>query len=138
MTAVHCGTGKLCGIYLNASFFLLLFISALLGAGLRTLTNYQKNKEVKLNELDVSVDLAVAMLIAFALALIYLIGGISITGSVVVLEAGTEGKNFATVATSLSLIGLASGYLVPLEFLAGRLKTYFSEDKENKTKKETK
>jgi hypothetical protein len=131
MSSVQCTAAKICGAYVNVSFFILLLISSLLGAGLRTLIGYQKNKEKRLDLQDVNIDFVIAMLVAFGLALFYLIGGISFTGSVVVLEAGAEGQSFATVAVSLSLLGLAAGYLVPLDFLGGRLRKLVSEEKKS-------
>jgi hypothetical protein len=129
MSSARCTTASFCGTYVNIAFFMLLYASALLGAGLRSLAAYQKNKEEPLNSLDFNINAAISLLIAFGLALIYLIGGISFTGKVVVLGTGAEGQAFATVAVSMSLIGLAAGYLVPLSLLTDQLKKIIIQEK---------
>ena len=121
-----------CGDWVTIAFFLLLYISALLGAGLRTLVTYQVNKIAQLTGLGLGMDAAISLLVAFGLALVYLIGGISFTGSVVVLTGGAQGQanesSFATIAVSMSLLGLASGYLVPLNQLSERLGKIVSQE----------
>jgi hypothetical protein len=112
------------------SFFLLLFISALLGTGLRTLVSFQNSQIVNLTPLGMISDLVTSLLVAFGLALVYLIGGISFTGTVVVLQSkSTESyQAFTTVAISMSFVGLAAGYLVPLNELKKRLENIFSQE----------
>lgn len=108
------------------AFFLLLYIAALLGAGLRVLASYQSNEITQLTFLGLWVDLVVSLVVAFGLALLYLIGSISFTGDVVVLKTGTE--KFANIAVSMSLLGLAAGYLVPLNQLRQRLEKIVAEE----------
>lgn len=107
------------------AFFLLLYISALLGAGLRVLTAYQSSAITQLTFLGLWIDLVVSLVVAFGLALLYLIGSISFTGQVVVL-AGTDA--FANISISMSLLGLAAGYLVPLNQLRQRLEKIMTEE----------
>lgn len=107
------------------AFFLLLYISALLGAGLRVLTAYQSGDITQLSFLGLWIDLVVSLLVAFGLALLYLIGSISFTGEVVVL-AGSDA--FANISISMSLLGLAAGYLVPLKRLRQRLEKIIAEE----------
>lgn len=106
------------------AFFLLLYISALLGAGLRLLAAYQSSAITQLTFLGLWIDLVVSLVVAFGLALLYLIGSISFTGEVVVL-AGTDA--FANISVSMSLLGLAAGYLVPLNRLRERLEKIVAE-----------
>ncbi len=120
-----------CPDFLIRSFFALLYISALLGSGLRTLVQYQENKVTNLTFRGLGIDVAISLLVAFGLALIYLIGGISFTGKVVVLETKTPENGatvFTTVAISMSLLGLAAGYLMPLKKLAERLENIVAEE----------
>jgi hypothetical protein len=117
---------------IQISFFVLLYISSLLGSGLRTLVSYQENRIAQLTFLGLGIDAAISLLVAFGLALIYLIGGISFTGKVVVLQpAGTGVEKysaFTTVAISMSLLGLAAGYLVPLKKLTERLANIVNQE----------
>ncbi len=107
------------------AFFFLLYISALLGAGLRVLASYQSSEITQMTFMGLWIDLVVSLVVAFGLALLYLIGSISFTGKVVVL-AGTEA--FANISISMSLLGLAAGYLVPLNQLRKRLEKIVAEE----------
>ncbi len=113
--------------WLPVAFFALLYVSAAVGTGLRVLVAYQGNQVTRLTLFAVGVELAIATSVAFGLALFYLIGGISFTGKVVALHANSE--TFATIAVSMSLLGLAAGYLVPLDKLREKLQKIFAPDK---------
>lgn len=108
------------------AFFLLLYISSLLGAGLRLLASYQTNEITRLTTFAVIMEAVISMVVAFGLGLFYLIGSISFTGTVVALTPNAT--TFANIAVSMSLLGLAAGYLVPLEKLRDRLQKIFEED----------
>lgn len=109
------------------AFFALLYISACLGTGLRVLASYQSNEITVLTPLGLWIDLVVSLIVAFGLALFYLVGSISFTGTVVALSAGD--KTFGNISVSMSLLGLAAGYLVPLDRLRARLETVVAEQK---------
>lgn len=128
MSAAQCTPTNLCGPYVNKVFFGLLYISALLGTGLRTMVSYQSNELARLSALGEIIDGVISLLVAFGLSLIYLIGGITFTGTVVAVGNGA-GIGFATVAISMSLIGLAAGYLVPLSALSDYLKKLLPQEK---------
>jgi|GEM_PF-7037751 hypothetical protein len=103
------------------TFFLLLYVAAGLGAGLRILGAYKDNQITRLTWQWLSVELVIALIVAFGLALLYLIGSISFTGEVVVLNTTATDNTFSTIAVSMTLLGLAAGYLVPVEQLRQRL-----------------
>jgi hypothetical protein len=105
------------------AFFGLLFLASLLGTGIRTLIAQRENTAI-LTGYGVLTDAALSILLAFGLALIYLIGGISFTGSVVVLDS--ESTDFANIAISMSLLGLAAGAVIPTRQLLERLGGYIS------------
>lgn len=127
LLAPRCPTGQaVCGLVVNVAFFLLLFFSALLGAGLRTLVAYQRGEAARLTLQGVLLDLVICLIVAFGLSLFYLIGGISFTGTVVVLDSTTS-SSFATISISMSLLGLAAGFLVPLTQLRERLERSISQ-----------
>jgi hypothetical protein len=128
MSAAQCTPANLCDAFVNKVLFGLLYISALLGTGLRTMVSYQSNELACLDGWGEIVDGVIALLIAFGLSLIYLIGGITFTGTVVAVGNGA-GIGFATVAISMSLIGLAAGYLVPLSALSDYLKKLIPQEK---------
>jgi len=109
------------------AFFLLLYISAAVGTGLRVLVAYQSNQITRLTFFAVGLELVIATNVAFGLALFYLIGGISFTGEVVALAPNNT--TFATIAVSMSLLGLAAGYLVPLDKLRDRLQKIFAQER---------
>jgi hypothetical protein len=111
----------------DINFFFLLFIASILGTGLRTLASYQQNKIAKLTYIGIGIDLTIALVLAFGLSLIYLIGGISFTGEMVDLSS-IKDKTFASNAVSMSLLGLAAGYIVPLNQLQERLEKSLSEN----------
>ncbi len=102
----------------NYAFFALLWISSLLGTGLQTLIAQREGTSV-LTISRVLMDAAISILVAFGLALLYLIGGISFTGNVVILSK--EPTSFASIAVSMSLLGLTAGALIPTRQLLERL-----------------
>lgn len=108
--------------------FALLWITALLGCGLRLLSDYRRGLLMRLEPLEVLTETVLAMVVAFGLCLFYLIGGISITGEVVALAADTT-KNFTMLAISMSLLGLAAGFLAPLDILRERLQNLLASNK---------
>lgn len=117
----------------KAAFFLLLFTSAAVGTGLRVLTAFQTSQLTRLTGLAVWVEIVVALSVAFGLALFYLVGSISFTGHVSMLESDAENlKNFPMIGVSMSLLGLAAGYLLPLDKLRDRLQKIFAEEKKKK------
>lgn len=113
--------------FVPVAFFLLLYISTAVGTGLRVLVAFQSNQLSRLTGFAVWIELVVALSVAFGLALFYLIGSISFTGKVSMLESNAQ--NFPTIAVSMSLLGLAAGYLVPLDKLRDRLQKIFAEEK---------
>lgn len=130
---VTCSVGTFGQSFCNAAptliFFLLLFLAAALGSGLRTLGIYQSDAALRLTWPQVWLDIVVALLIAFALSLFYLVGAISYNTHVVILGSGTEaGLRFATVSLTMSLLGLAAGYLVPLNAVRSRLEKLVASD----------
>jgi hypothetical protein len=96
----------------DVALFFLLFMSAAIGNGLHSLVGLQSKIIRQISTSQIAMDFGISIVIAFGLALIYLIGGISFTGKVVTF-AGDD-NTFYTVAISLSLLGLVAGYLQPL------------------------
>jgi len=115
----------------SVAFFALLFISATIGTGMRVLVDYQGSGTAELRFRWLGIELAVSLMLAFGLALIYLIGGITFTGNVVALEPSSAGGGaFSTIALSMSVLGLAAGFLAPVDKLRQRLERAIEERQE--------
>jgi hypothetical protein len=105
------------------TFFLLLYVATGLGAGLRVLFAYEDNEITRLTWQGLAVEVAVALIVAFGLALFYMIGSISFTTHVVMLTTTAQDPTFDTIAVSMALLGLAAGFLAPVEQLRKRLES---------------
>jgi hypothetical protein len=105
-------------INLSVAFFSLLFISSLAGSSLHTLIA-QRDETTILTCQSIMIDTMLAFLLAFVLALLYLIGGISFTGEVIALD--TESEHFQNIALSMSVLGLVAGVLLPVTDVLERL-----------------
>jgi hypothetical protein len=99
------------------AYILLLILSAVLGTGLRLLPTMQSKNAPPFTPLFIWMQLTLSILVAFGLMLVYLIGGISFTGSMVDLV--TSGNS--AIATGLSVIGFAAGFLLPIARLRTQL-----------------
>jgi hypothetical protein len=99
-----------------AAFFLLLFIAALLGVGARLLAGLQAGAAKPVTFPELLVDGVIALLVAFGLALVYLIGGIAFTGRVIILEPANA-EAFAGISITMTLLGLTAGFLLPFHRL---------------------
>lgn len=114
----------------NYTFFALLFIASLVGSGMRTLTKYQEGNIKLLAGRHFAVDLVMGIAISLGLALFYFIGGLSFTGKAILLsEKDNEAIN--SIQVSLSLIGLAAGFLLPIQQLRQRLENALEENNDN-------
>ncbi|MBK9748106.1 MAG: hypothetical protein J0M07_00455 [Anaerolineae bacterium] len=117
------------GITSDMSFFALLFISAAIGTGLRSLVAYQQYELYEIDGMSFAIDLIISLILSLGLAFIYLLGGYSFTGEVVVI-GDQERKTVMTIAITMSVLGLAAGYLVPLAQLRTRLEGFLKTQDE--------
>ena len=101
------------------AFFGMLFISSLAGFSLHTLIA-QRDETIVLTSQSILTDGMLALLLAFILALLYLLGGISFTGKVVTLTTGDN--TFQNIALSMSTLGLVAGVLLPVSDVLERLR----------------
>ncbi len=99
------------------AYLLLLVLASILGTGLRLLAQLQSRFAPVLTLSFVWTQLTLSILVAFGLMLVYLIGGISFTGSLI--ELGTKGNG--AIATGLSVVGFAAGFLLPIARLRSQL-----------------
>ncbi len=107
-------------LLLDYTFFIMLAVASIIGAELRVLLEYREGKKAS-NWTQVLVDVIVSLMVSIGLAIVYLIGGISFTGEVVTFNP-TDTATFATIGLSISLLGLASGVLIPVQQLLDQLR----------------
>ena len=91
------------------SFFVTLAIASFLGTGLRTTLRFVTEIRPRVTLHRVFSEGVIGLLLAFGLALIYLAGGITVTGDVVPI---LQQDDFQRVAVSMSILGFASGFLI--------------------------
>ncbi len=97
------------GLSNDLTFFLLLGIAALLGTGLHSSLRLRRGEVAQLTARDLLSGATIGILLAFGLALLYLAGGIVLTGKYVTLGSP---EDFTRIAVSMSVLGLAAGFLL--------------------------
>jgi hypothetical protein len=97
------------GLSNDVTFFLLMGVAAVLGTGFRSASRLLKDATAKLTARELLIDVTVGILLAFGFVLIYLIGGIVITGKLVSLN---DKDDYTRVAITMSLIGFAVSALL--------------------------
>ena len=93
---------------LTVSFFLLLGISALLGTGMRTSLRFFSEIRPRIAVRRLAAEGMLGLLLAFALALFYLLGAHTVTGDPNFATVG-EADGFERIAVNMSVLGLAAG-----------------------------
>lgn len=97
------------GLSKDIAFYAMLAVAALLGTGLRSTLRVARNEIAYLEPQVLLNEATAGILVAFGFALLYLAGGIVITGDIVAL---IEDKDFMRVAITMSVLGFASAYLL--------------------------
>jgi hypothetical protein len=97
------------GLPNDLTFFLLLGIAALAGTALDTSLRLRQGEVTQVTARDLLLGATTAILLAFGLSLLYLVGGIILTGKYVTLGSP---EDFTRVAVSMSVLGLAAGFLL--------------------------
>lgn len=96
---------------LTMSFFLLLAVSALLGTGLRINLRFFREVRPQIPVRRILNEGSIGLLLAFGLALIYLAGGITITGDTKFV-AISEYSDFQRIGVNMSILGFSAGLLI--------------------------
>ena len=111
----------------TVSFFLLLGIAALLGTGIRTSLRFLTEIRPRIPVRRLATEGMLGLLLAYALALFYLLGVHTVTGDQVTIG---EAKDFQRIAVNMSLLGLAAGVLLEraTEQVMRRLETVVSKE----------
>ena len=115
---------------LTVSFFLLLGISALLGTGMRTSLRFFREIRPRIPVRRLAAEGMLGLLLAFALALFYLLGVHTVTGDPNYATIG-KADDFQRIAVNMSILGLAAGVLLEraTEQVMRRFETVVSEQK---------
>lgn len=106
----------------SLTFFMLLGISSFLGTGLRNILIFRESNQNFLSSKRLFMDLTAGLLAAFGLALIYMAGGLSITGKFDFLTLCSD-NDFYRVSLSMSVLGFAGSFLIEQSTL--KLKNWF-------------
>ncbi len=112
----------------TVSFFILLGISALLGTGIRTSLRFHTEIRPRIPVRRLATEGMLGLLLAFALALFYLLGVHTVTGDPNYTTI-SDPDDFQRIAVNMSLLGLAAGVLLErtTEQVMRRLETVVSE-----------
>lgn len=103
----------------------LLFLSASLGINLRIAVSYDAGEIPNLDSQYNRVSKVQALVLALGLGLIYLVGGWSFSGAAAFPDTM---ETIASSAVVMSIMGLAGGFLLPVEELRGRLQGFLTPD----------
>jgi hypothetical protein len=97
------------GLDRNFAFYSLLIIAALLGTSLRNTLRLVLDDLATFSAYVLWIEARAGMLIGFGFALLYLAGGMVLTGDIVSLK---DDKDFMRVAISMSILGFAGAFLL--------------------------
>ena len=113
--------------YLTA-FFLITALSAFLGTSLRRSLSAVLSPTSPITGAQFLSEVNAGLLLAFILSLIYLSGSLTVAGD---LDVFTEKAGFRRIAVTVSLFGLAGGWLI--EEVSKRLSGWLSQQVNNPT-----
>jgi len=97
------------GLDRNFAFYPVLIIAALLGTSLRNTLRMVLDDMATFSAYVLWIEARAGILIGFGFALLYLAGGMVLTGNIVSL---TDEKDFMRVAISMSILGFAGAFLL--------------------------
>jgi hypothetical protein len=107
------------------SFFAMLAVAGLLGTILRNNLRLVFDPTATFSWNELFVEMGAGLLLGFALALLYLVGALTITGKTeAVLLPGSTG-DFQRVAVVMTLLGLGGGLMI--EQAADRVRQWFTD-----------
>lgn len=118
---------------MTVSVFVLLILSALLGTGLRTALRTLREVRPRISVRRVLNEGVIGLLVSFGLSLLYLAGGVTITGDMTFVSV-SDPLEFQRIALSMSILGFAAGLLIEraAEQLIGRLENVLTEEDQDK------
>jgi hypothetical protein len=107
------------------SFFSMLALAGILGTILRTAMRLILDSTARFAWNQLMLELAAGLLLGFALALLYLLGAITITGSSEITMVPCDPASFRRIAVVMTLLGLGGG--LALEQASDRVSRWFNE-----------
>jgi hypothetical protein len=107
------------------SFFLMLAVAGILGTILRTTMRLILDSTARFAWNQLLLELAAGLLLGFALALLYLVGAITITGGSEIVLVPEDASSFRRIAVVMTLLGLGGG--LALEQASERVSRWFNE-----------
>jgi len=113
------------------AFFSLLGISAFLGTGLRNALGLLSDPTRRLSLNNMLSEVIAGLLLAFSLAVIYLIGAFTITGKFEFISSTAKTEDFQRIALAMTVLGLTGGWLI--ERVAENLRQWFADQLPNQT-----
>lgn len=121
--------------WMSECFFALLIVSALLGTGLRTALRVLREVRPRISVRRVLNEGVIGLLVAFGLSLLYLAGGVTITGGMKFVSViDKDLLEFQRIAVTMSILGFAAGLLIEraAEQLIRRLENVLTEEDQGK------
>ncbi|MCB9452031.1 MAG: hypothetical protein H6672_11365 [Anaerolineaceae bacterium] len=115
--------------FMPTSMFMVMLLASLLGTGLRTLLSYQSEGTLRLTWTSLLIEYVISLVLALGLVLIYFIGGISFNDQVIGITTGND--RYHQIALSMSILGLAAGFIVPVNELRKRLENTITSDNQD-------
>lgn len=109
----------------QAAFFALLAVSAFLGTALRSSLHVVLDPTEHKSREAVIAELSAGLVLAFALALLYLAGSFTFTGKFEVITDNSPLDSYQRVAVAMGIIGVVGGWL--LERVAASLTRWFGD-----------
>jgi hypothetical protein len=108
------------------AFFAMLGLAAFFGtAGLRYALGFLSGSTNDSPTSRILVEVCAGLLLAFGLAVVYLIGGFTVTGKFEFISSTTQPSDFQRVALAMTILGLTGGWMI--EPVAERLRAWFKE-----------
>jgi hypothetical protein len=107
------------------AYFALLGVSAFLGAGLRNSLGLLVDPTFRLSQSRILAEVSAGLLLAFGLAIVYLLGGFTITGKFEFISSTAQPEDFQRVGLAMTVLGLMGGWLI--ERVSESLRSWFAE-----------
>ena len=112
-------------VHASYSFFAMLGLAGLLGAILRNNLRMMFDPTAIFSWSELLIEVGAGLLLGFALALLYLVGSLTVTGKTESVLIPDSNEAFQRVAVVMTLLGLGGGLMI--EQAADRVRGWFAE-----------
>ena len=107
------------------SFFAMLGVAGFLGTILRNNLRMVFDPTASFSWNELMIEMGAGLLLGFALALLYLVGSLAITGEATKFLVSPENEDFQRISVVMTLLGLGGGLMI--EQAADRVRGWFTE-----------